>query len=159
MDKDWIDLLSLFDQYGVRYLIVGGYAVMFHAQPRGTKDLDLFIDSSRKNAELVFAALVAFGAPMVGMTVNDFEDVSAVYQIGQPPLRVDLLSGLAAVDFQSAWENRMDALEAGVPVHYIGANDLIANKLAAARLQDLADAESIRAAQRAATSKEKGDTA
>ncbi len=93
------------------------------------------------------------------MTVEDFEEASAIYQIGQPPLRVDLLGELDAVVFQHAWERRVDALEADVPVHYICAEDLIANKLAAARLQDLADAEAIRSAKRAITSNKPGHSA
>ena len=157
MEKDWIELLSLFDHYGVRYLIVGGYAVMFYTQPRGTKDLDLFIDSSHKNAEAVYAALVAFGAPMAGMTVEDFEGATSVYQMGQPPLRIDILSGLSEVGFNKAWVNRLDTTEEGVPVHYIGAEDLIANKLSLARHQDLADVEAIRAAKVAVTSDKKSN--
>ena len=152
MDKDWTELLSLFDHYGVRYLIVGGYAVMFHAQPRGTKDLDLYLDSSKANAQAVFSALVAFGAPMANMTVEDFENASSVYQIGQPPLRIDLIGGLENVEFAAAWKNRVDTMEGAVPVHYIGAEELIANKLAAARPQDIADVEAIRTAQRVVSS-------
>ena len=159
MDRNWIELLSLFDRYEVRYLIVGGYAVMFHAQPRGTKDLDLYVDSSRSNAEAVYAALVAFGAPMAGMKVEDFTGASSVYQIGQPPLRIDLISDLDGIDFSSAWESRVEAFEEGVPVRYIGAEALVANKLATARLQDLADAEAIQASRAANASKKRDGAA
>jgi Nucleotidyl transferase of unknown function (DUF2204) len=152
MDKDFRELLSLFDRYGVRYLIVGGYAVIFHAQPRGTKDLDLFIEPQRSNAEAVYKALAAFGAPLSGFAVEDFEDVSSVYQIGQPPLRIDLIKDLQGITFESAWAARVQASEDGIPVNYISREDLITNKLATGRLQDLADVQSVREASNAISS-------
>jgi predicted nucleotidyltransferase len=149
MDNDFNELLSLFDRCGVRYLIVGGYAVIFHAQPRGTKDLDLFIEPERKNAEAVFHALALFGAPLAGFTVEDFQDASSVYQIGQPPLRIDLIKSLEGITFQQAWESRIQVTEDGIPMNYISREDLITNKLATGRLQDLADVQSVRDAAKA----------
>ena len=102
MGKDWIDLLSLFDRHGVRYLIVGGWAVMFYTQPRATKDLDLYVDSEQSNAEKAYRALLEFGAPLSDFTVEDLAHPGTVYQIGQPPFRVDIMNSLSDVDFASA---------------------------------------------------------
>ena len=100
------DLLAAFARYGVRYLVVGGHAVMLYAEPRWTKDLDLWIDTAGDNPERVFAALVAFGAPLGGCSPDDFRREGMVFQIGAPPLRVDILMSLSSVTFADAWRNR-----------------------------------------------------
>ncbi|MEO7027922.1 MAG: hypothetical protein ABI147_00770 [Acidobacteriaceae bacterium] len=153
MLKDQRDLLREFNAQSVRYLVVGGYAFSHYAEPRATKDLDVFIGSSPENAALVFAALVRFGAPLKGVTQKDFADGFSFYQIGVPPSRIDIMQTIEAVDFESAWQ----AAESGItgddiPVRYISFDDLVRNKLAVGRLRDLADVEELRQA-RAATSK------
>lgn len=148
MLKDQRDLVAVFNAHGVKYLVVGGHAVGIHAEPRGTKDLDIFIKRDLENSRAVFAALAEFGAPVVGMSPDDFRDnPMAVFQIGVPPGRVDILQGIAGVTFEEAWEQRVDAvLENDVPAHIISRDHLIKNKLAVGRLQDLADVEKIREA-------------
>ncbi len=74
MFQDFKDLLSAFNAHGVKYLIVGGYAVSFHAQPRATKDIDLFIKADMDNAAATFAALSSFGAPLESIGVADLAD-------------------------------------------------------------------------------------
>ncbi|MEZ2347121.1 nucleotidyltransferase [Terriglobus sp. RCC_193] len=157
MDKDWIDLLSLFDRHGVKYLIIGGWAVTFYSQPRFTKDLDLFIDSSKENAEATYRALAAFGAPLEGIEVDDFRNADAIFQMGQPPLRIDILNAVPGLNFSTAWDSRCDSEIEGITIHYVGRNDLIRSKLAAGRLQDLADAEAIQVAEQAAMLKPSGN--
>ncbi len=92
MTSDFNDLLSGFDELGVKYLIVGGHAVMFYSEPRYTKDLDIWIEASPENASRVFRALAKFGAPLQGVSEADFAAPGSFYQLGRPPLRVDVLT-------------------------------------------------------------------
>lgn len=140
---EFSELLSTFNEHGVKYLIVGGFAVMVYSEPRYTKDLDVWVEASESNASRVFAALREFGAPLVGITEQDFVE-SGFYQMGRPPGRIDVMMSLDGVDFDTAWENRKSAEFRGVPTNYIGKEDLLRNKELAGRYQDLADIENIR---------------
>ncbi|MGA3080836.1 MAG: nucleotidyltransferase [Terracidiphilus sp.] len=146
MLKDQREIVAAFNAHGVKYLVIGGHAVSIHAEPRGTKDLDLFIKADKENSEAVFAALAEFGAPIGGMTPDDFNDKpTSVFQMGVEPGRVDILQGIAGVSFDEAWESRVEELLAGqTPAHVISREHLIQNKLAAGRYQDLADVEKLR---------------
>jgi uncharacterized nucleotidyltransferase DUF6036 len=149
MYPDFNELLSAFNAHKVKYLIVGGYAVTFHAQPRATKDLDLFIRTDPENAKAVYAALAAFGAPLEQLTPADFLDRDGFFRIGQPPAMVEILPAIKGVEFDSAWERRLEAVidaRTGLTAFMISRDDLIAAKLAAARPQDLADVDAIRKA-------------
>jgi hypothetical protein len=148
MLKDQKDLLAVFNAHRVRYLVVGAHAVGVHAEPRGTKDLDVFIQANPTNSEAVFAALAEFGAPLAGMTPADFNDApGSVFQMGVPPSRVDILQKIEAVDFDEAWANRIETfIAADIPTQVISRDDLIKNKLAVGRPQDLLDVEKIREA-------------
>ena len=127
--------------------MVGGYAYSYYTEPRATKDLDVFIDSSPENAALVFRALTQFGAPLSGMTPADFEDGKSWFQIGVALSRIDVIQKIDAVDFETAWESSEPGMASDdVPVRYISVEDLIRNKLAVGRLRDLADVEDLRAA-------------
>lgn len=151
MEKDQRDLLRVFNERKVRYLIVGGYAVSYFTEPRVTKDLDIFIDTCDENAANLYAALAAFGAPLAGLSPKDFQDPAWGYQIGQPPSRIDILQELTSVDFESAWNAGTDGLIDGdIPVRYISVEDLIKNKLALGRHRDLADVEALRESEAAA---------
>jgi predicted nucleotidyltransferase len=149
LPNDQRELLLAFNEHGVEYLLVGGHAIGVHAEPRATKDLDVFVRPDPENAEIVYRALAAFGAPMAGLTPADFcNDPSSVFQIGHDPLRIDILQSIDGVTFSEAWPRRIEAVIDGISVPVISADDLIRNKLASGRLQDLADAEAIRAASR-----------
>jgi hypothetical protein len=151
MLKDQKELLERFNAHGVKYLVVGGHAVGIHAEPRGTKDLDIFIKADPENSTAVFRALTEFGAPIAGMTAEDFNDKpTSVFQMGVPPSRIDILQGIEGVNFDEAWPERVDEILAGqVLAHVISRDDLIKNKLAVGRHQDLADVEKIREAAQA----------
>ncbi len=144
MNSDFKDLLKLFAGAGVRYLVVGGYAVSEHTEPRYTKDLDLWVDNSAANAEKVFAALLSFGAPLIDATIHDFTVPTTVYQIGLPPSRIDILMGLEGLEFGDCWQRRKTSMIADIALHYISIADLIVNKERAGRPQDLIDAKNLR---------------
>ncbi len=147
LPEDLKQLLLAFNSFGVEYLVVGGYAVGVYAEPRATKDLDLFIRSESRNSEAVFRALAAYGAPLGGLSAEDFrDDPNAVFQIGQPPARVDILQQIDGVSFDEAWTERTDASLSDIPTHFISVRHLVRNKLRSGRTRDLADAEAIQAA-------------
>jgi hypothetical protein len=91
MSSDFEELLRIFNANEVKYLIVGGYAVMFYTEPRYTKDLDVWVQANPENAAKVWQALAEFGAPLTGLGPDDFAHEGFFYQIGQPPVRVDIL--------------------------------------------------------------------
>ena len=150
MDENLRQLLSALNDYNVRYLIIGGYAVFLHGQPRMTKDMDVFVESSPDNASALFRALAAFGAPLSGFTVDDFADGRTGARFGNPPICFDILQKIDGVDFATAYANSVPFLIDGdLPARYISADDFITNKLASGRLQDLADVEAVRNRRRA----------
>ena len=148
MLKDQRDLLAVFNAHGVKYLVIGAHAVGIHSEPRGTKDLDVFIKADEANSKAVFAALAEYGAPLGKMTAADFNDKpSSVFQLGMEPNRVDILQGIAGVTFDEAWKCREERLlDEDTPAHVISREHLIQNKLAVGRHQDLADVEKLREA-------------
>ena len=144
------ELLFALNAHSVRYLIVGGYAVFMHGQPRMTKDLDVFVESSPSNAIALFQALAEFGAPLSEFSVEDFFDSRTGARFGNPPICFDILQKIDGVDFATAYANSVPFLIDGdLPARYISADDFITNKLASGRLQDLADVEAVRNRQRA----------
>jgi uncharacterized nucleotidyltransferase DUF6036 len=151
MFEDFKELLSAFNGRNVRYLVVGGYAVGVHAQPRATKDLDLLIRTDSGNAAAVYSALAQFGAPLEGVSAEDFTDPNTFFRMGNPPLRIEILPRIDGVDFDAAWARREEILidpEGGLKAPFLSRDDLITTKLASGRPQDLADVEAIRNAQR-----------
>ena len=149
MYQDYKDLLCAFHAHGVRYLIVGGYAVIYHAQPRFTNDIDLFIKADFANAQATYAALSEFGAPLDGIRPEDFTDRSTFFRFGHIPYGFDILPDIPAVDFDAAWQRRVEAIvdpASGLTANFISREDLIAGKLASGRPQDLADVDAIRKA-------------
>ena len=141
VNSDFSDLLRLFNEYGVRYLVIGGYAVIQYAEPRFTKDLDLWISTDTTNALAVYNALKSFGAPLAGMTEADFSEEGYFYQMGVPPIRVDIMMGIPGIDFESSWQNRNEIDFDGLSVPFISKPDLIVAKKASGRPQDLIDAD------------------
>lgn len=143
-NSDFKELLSICNDRGVRYLVVSGYAVIKYSEPRYTKDLDLWVKADATNAAAVFAALRAFGAPLAGLTEDDFAHEGYFYQLGMPPVRVDILMSLPGLEFEAAWGRRVEVDFDGVPVPFISKQDLITSKLASGRPQDLIDADALR---------------
>lgn len=141
VNSDFTDLLSVFNAKNVRYLVIGGYAVIQYAEPRYTKDLDIWISVDKENAVAVYNALKEFGAPLTAMSESDFAEEGYFYQIGRPPMRVDILMGIPGVDFEKAWQRRVEVDFDGLSVKFISRDDLIMAKKASGRPQDLIDAD------------------
>ena len=146
MTDDWIDILHALGSAGARFLIVGAHALAVHGVPRGTQDLDLWIDPRADNAERVWRALVEFGAPLgpLGVRLDDLQRPGTVVQLGLPPNRIDLLTSISGVaDFEAAWGARVEHPVRGRPMPFLGRAALIDNKRAAGRRKDLGDLEAL----------------
>ena len=141
VNRDFRDLFAALNAARARYLLVGGYALAFHAEPRFTKDLGVWVDASDDNARRVHAALSAFGAPLSGVTAADLARPGMVLQIGVPPNRIDIATEIDGVAFEEAWPGRFATNYSDQPITVIGRAHLIRNKRAAGRPQDLLDLE------------------
>lgn len=141
VNSDFSDLLRIFNDHNVRYLVIGGYAVVQYAEPRFTKDLDVLISTDTENADAVYNSLKDFGAPLAGLTTKDFSEEGFFFQMGVPPVRVDVLMGIPGIKFDECWNRRMEVDFDGLNVIFISKQDLIVSKRAAGRPQDLMDAD------------------
>ena len=129
VNSDFREMLKTFNDYQVRYLVVGGYAVIKYTEPRYTKDIDLWISTERDNAAAVYQALRAFGAPLADLTEDVFTQEGYFYQMGVPPVRVDILMSIPGLKFDEAWERRVTVDFGGVAAPFISKQDLIISKL------------------------------
>ena len=145
--SDFKELLNLFEKHNIRYLTVGGYAVMKYSEPRFTKDLDVFIATDQDNAKRVYEALKEFGAPLENLSPEDFTHKGYFYQMGRPPLRVDIMMSIPGVEFDSAWENRRLVELNDNRVFFISRQDLMQAKKASGRPQDQIDLEKLKKAE------------
>ncbi len=146
MTDDWFDMLGALTTATARFLVVGAHALAVYGVPRGTQDLDIWIDPSGANPDRVWKALLAFGASVksLGVTRTDLARADTVIQIGLPPNRIDLLTSLSGLPaFAEAWTNREYCDIRGMSIPFIGRQDLIVNKRATGRARDLADLEDL----------------
>ena len=142
MYPDFKELLSTLNAHRAEYLIVGGYAVGFHAQPRATKDLDIFIRPDAQNAKAVYDALASFGAPLEDLTPLDLLDPDGFFRMGHAPVMIEILSAIEGIEFEDAWKRRIEIVidaDVGLSAFTMSREDLVTAKLAAGRPQDLAD--------------------
>lgn len=144
VNSDFTDLLNLFNDNNVKYLVIGGYAFIQYAEPRFTKDLDLWISTNTSNASAVYKALKTFGAPLSGLAEEDFTEEGYFYQMGMPPVRIVIFMGIPDLEFEKAWKNQVEVDFDGLLVPFISKEDLIAAKVASGRPQDLIDAEKLK---------------
>ncbi|MFW6367105.1 MAG: DUF6036 family nucleotidyltransferase [bacterium] len=145
LEKDFAELLELFNKHNVKYCIVGAFALAFHAHPRYTKDMDLLVQPTAKNGERIVTALRDFGFGSLRLTPEDFTEPEQVIQLGYPPLRIDLLTSLSGVDFPEVWAHRVSARYGSINVNFISSNDLIKAKSTTGRPQDEVDVQHLRA--------------
>jgi hypothetical protein len=147
-NPDFSDLFSELSAAGAEYIVVGAHAVMFYAAPRYTKDLDIWVRPSRENAERVYRALGAFGAPLEQLGVDDLAVEGTIFQLGMAPNRIDIVTSITGVDFTPAWERRVATTYGGIAIHVLSIDDLMTNKRAVGRPQDLIDLEHLEQARR-----------
>jgi len=135
--------LKLFNDNKIRYLVIGGYAFIQYAEPRFTKDLDLWISTDVENAVAIYNSLRDFGAPLTNLTEHDFMEEGYLYQTGVPPVRIGILMGIPGINFDEAWVRRMEVNFEDLLVSFIFKEDLITSKRASSRPQDHIDADTL----------------
>lgn len=144
IQKDYEELLGCFNKHRVKYCLVGAFAVAFHAIPRYTKDMDLFVEASPKSAKKIIAALRDFGFSLRGLSEEDFSQPGKTVQLGYEPVRVDLVTSIDGCDFDTVWKHRKAGSYGNQKVFFIGLEDLIKNKRASKRGQDQVDLETLK---------------
>jgi len=144
LTKDFVEFIECCAVREVKFLVVGGYALAAHGHPRATKDLGVWIMIEPANAERLIEALNDFGMGSVGLEADDFLEPEVVVQLGYPPMRIDLITSATGVDFEQSWNNRVLVPVGSVVAGFISREDLIANKTASARPQDLVDVNILR---------------
>jgi hypothetical protein len=143
LPSDFKALLALFNASGVEYVIVGGYALAQHGAPRFTGDIDILVKADAANARNILAALDAFGFGSLGLTSDDFNTPDQILQFGFPPQRIDLMTSITGVTWDEVKSGSVTGMYDDVPALFIGRSQLIANKRATGRAQDLADLEAL----------------
>lgn len=143
VQKDFKELLALFNDHNVQYLIVGGYALAYYGAPRYTGDIDIFVKSDSENASLILKALNDFGFGSAGLKLEDFTNPENIVQLGYPPIRVDIMTSISGVSWEDAYISREEGKYGNIPVYFIGLDQYVQNKKATGRKKDLADLEAL----------------
>jgi len=141
LKEDFRDILSIFNEENVQYMLVGGLAAILHGYSRFTRDIDLFVWPNAENAVRIIKALEKFGAPMHDISAEDFEKEGTIFQIGFAPIRIDIITAIDGINFKEAYENIQIAEVDALKIPLISLLDLIRNKKAVGRGQDLVDVE------------------
>lgn len=143
MNPDFRDLFAAFNAHHVEFLVVGAHALAVHGHVRATRDLDVWVRPEPENAQHVLRALAAFGAPTRELSVDELGRPGLVFQIGVPPVRIDIITSISGVEFEEAWNARVVTRFSDQEVGALSREHLIRNKRASGRTQDLADLEAL----------------
>lgn len=141
VEKDYAELLRLFNKNKVRYCIIGAYAVALYAKPRYTKDMDILVEPKVENARKIIKSLNQFGFKKVGLSETDFTQDGKIIQLGYEPVRIDIVTSIEGCDFEEVWKNKKVFPYGNQRVYFIGIGQLIKNKKTARRKQDKVDLE------------------
>jgi predicted nucleotidyltransferase len=144
LPQDFKEFLKLLNSKNVEYLIVGGYAVGLYGYPRATGDMDIWIAVNEPNASRVFEIVKEFGFNIPELTESVFAQKDKVIRMGNPPLRIEILTSVSGIDFEKSYQNRKIERIEGIPINFIGLEDLIKNKKASGRHKDLDDVEHLK---------------
>lgn len=139
LNLDFKEFIQLLNAHEVQYLVVGGYAVALHGYPRNTKDIDIWLWLNADNADRLLLALEDFGFGSLGLTADDFLVPDQIIQLGYPPARIDLITTLPGVEFETCYASRLEIRVDDIAVNFIDLESLKQNKRASARPQDIAD--------------------
>ena len=138
-EKDYEELLRLFNRNKVRYCVVGAYAVAFYAKPRYTKDMDILVEASLENGRRIVESLNEFGFTSLNLSEKDFSQKGRIVQLGYEPVRIDVITSLQGATFKKVWENKEAGAYGKEKIFFIGLDELIKNKKSVKRKQDLVD--------------------
>ncbi len=140
-EKDYEEFLAFLNEHRVKYCIIGSFALAFHARPRYTKDIDIFVEATTENAERLINALNDFGFGSYGLSVDDFTEKGNIIQLGYEPVRIDIITSIEGLEFSEIWESKVRGTYGGQTVNFIDRKNLIRSKELSDRLQDKADLE------------------
>jgi len=143
LNSDYKELLSIFNEEKVKFILVGAYAMAVHGYPRATMDIDIWVIGELKNSEAVIKALRRFGAPLDDISSKDFQKNDMIFQIGVFPRRIDIITSVDGLEFEEAYKRSVTVEIEDVKLKVLSKEDLIKNKLASGRTKDLADAETL----------------
>jgi hypothetical protein len=143
VNRDFVEMLSALSEAGAEFLVVGAHALAAHDRPRATEDLDIWVRPTPENAQRVWRALIAFGAPLDNISIEELSEPGIVYQIGVAPIRIDILTRISGVTFDEAWPNRLITNAYGLTYGVLGREDIIRNKRASGRPKDLLDIDNL----------------
>ena len=139
INKDYRELLKFLNENNVEYCIVGAYAVIFHARPRFTKDIDILINPTVKNSKRIIAALANFGFEDPVLTDKNLTDKKTILQMGIEPNQIHIMTSIDGLNFKEVWKNKVRGNYGNIQTYFIGLNELIKNKKVIKRLQDKID--------------------
>ena len=139
LNSDFREMLSCLKDEEVEFIIVGAYALAAHGFPRATGDIDIWVRNSFENAQKVMRALMKFGAPLSNLSEEDFTAPDIIVQLGVEPSRIDLLTGIDGIEFDEAWQNKVDVTVDGLEIDILSKEDLLKNELATGRDKDWGD--------------------
>jgi hypothetical protein len=143
LTEDYIEFIKLLNLHGVKYLVVGAFAVAAYGHPRNTGDIDFWIEPSKENAQKIVVILKEFGFGSLNLSENDFTNEDSIIQLGYEPNRIDILSGVSGLTFNESWDNKVVSELEGQKVNFISLMDLRINKARTGRKQDEADLDNL----------------
>jgi hypothetical protein len=143
IQPDFKELLALLNQNKVEYIVVGAFAMAFHGAPRFSGDIDIYVNPTSENAHRVAKTLQDFGFGSLGLKETDFDRPGQIIQLGQPPVRIDLITSISGVKWEEADAGKVLGKYGDIPIHYLGRKQIVANKRASGRKKDLADLEAL----------------
>jgi len=144
LNRHFREFIGLLERHGIKYLVVGGYAVGLHGFPRYTGDLDIFVAISQANASGLLKVFSDFGFPDLGLRENDFLEEETIVEIGREPAKIQVLTGIDGVAFAACYQRRTMFDDNGVAIPFISLDDLITNKASTPRAKDKIDLEELR---------------
>ncbi len=143
IDQDFKEFITLLNKHDVKYLVVGGYAVGAYGFPRYTGDIDFWISANKDNAERIVKALLEFGFGSLDINESDFLKTNFVVQLGYPPNRIDILTGVSGLDFQECWNEKKIIESNGIEINFISLHHLKINKKISGRDKDKLDLKNL----------------
>jgi predicted nucleotidyltransferase len=143
LPSDFKEFLSLLRSHGVRYLLIGGYAVIYHGFPRATGDMDIWIAVDPENAQRMVDTIRDFGFATPDLAPALFLQDNSMVRMGNVPVRIEILTRISGVGFEDCYRDRIVDTMDGVEVSLISLRDLLANKRASGRHKDLMDIEEL----------------
>ena len=141
MNENFVDFITLLNDHRAKYVLVGGWAVIFEGYSRNTGDMDILIEREEKNADKLLAVIKDFLGSTIGFEKEDFLKEENVIMMGRPPFRIDILTDISGVSFKEAYESSKIYEDEGLKIRCIHINELIRNKKATGRLKDLGDVD------------------